>query len=160
MPAAFGALRDDDVGTSLRRAFGLRDVSGHVSDDAAGFVRTIELRAQILPRPRPSELHHRRPQVEGGGKAVFPRVEQKKIRPERLVGLLPDRGDAFADLLRGQVMAAHGAEAAGIANGGRKLRRRCRPHAAQRDRVFDIQKFAELAFVSSGSPRSTKTINS
>ena len=87
MAAALAALRDDDVGAGLDGALGFRHRAGHVGDLAAGLVRAVEIRLQILLGPRPGELHHRRPQFERGGEAVLARVEQQKIQPERLVGL-------------------------------------------------------------------------
>ena len=67
---------------------------------------------------RPCELHHRRPQLERRREAVLARIEHKEVEAERLVGLLPDRGSALANLIGGQLVAAEGAEAASARDRG------------------------------------------
>src|SRR4029453_9971390 len=50
---------------------------------------------------------------------------------------------AGANLLRGQIMTAHGAEAARARHGGDQLGGVDRSHAAERDRMIDLQEVAD-----------------
>ena len=146
MAAALGTLRDNNVGACLCRAFGFRHGAGHVGDQSARLVRAVEIRAQILLGLRPGKLNDRRPQFERGRNAVLARREQQKIEPERFVGLPPDAGGAFDDLLGLELIAAECAEAAGVGHRRNQFGRRCRPHAAQRHGVLDLQQIADWGF--------------
>jgi hypothetical protein len=106
-------------------------------------VGTPEIGGEVLVGPCPRELHHGRAQRERHGEAVLARVEQQEIEPERAVGLRTDRVGALADLLRGLIVAAERAETAGARDRRDQLGVRRRAHAAQGDRVIDVEEVAD-----------------
>ena len=93
--------------------------------------------------PRPGELHDRRAKLERRGEAVLAHVEQQEVQPERLVGFLADGRGPLADLLRRQIVAAERAEPAGPRHRGDQRRRGGRAHAAERDRMLDVEQVAD-----------------
>src|ERR1043166_9484598 len=70
-------------------------------------------------------------------------MEQKKVEPERLVGLPANACGLLVDLLGPHAMAAERAEAAGVRHGGNEFRAGSRSHPAQGDRVIDAQQLAD-----------------
>ena len=99
MPAALGALGNDDVRASRGGAFGLGHGRHHVHDQRAGVVRAGEVRAQVLVGPGPGGRDHPRADVERGGEAVLLGHEQQVVEPKRPPGSL-DATIALAPAVR------------------------------------------------------------
>jgi hypothetical protein len=84
-----------------------------------------------------------RAKLQRRSKAVLARVEQQEVQTERLVGLAADRAGALLDLLRRQIVAAERAEPARLRHRGNEFRRGRRAHAAERDRMLDVQQITD-----------------
>ena len=119
MAAAFGALRDDDVGAGLGRLHRLRHAVRHERDLAAGVVRAVDIGLQVLVRPRPGELHHLRPQRERRGEAVLDACRTAGSSARTACWFARAAPRCRSRICSGvQIVAAHGAEPAGIRHRG------------------------------------------
>jgi hypothetical protein len=98
---------------------------------------------QVLLGPRPGKRHYRGAHCKRRGKAVFLDVEEEKIQSEAVVGPLTDRRRPGSDLVRVHVVTAHRAETARARHRGHELGRIDRSHAAERNRMLDIQQVAD-----------------
>ena len=103
----------------------------------------VEAGLQILIGPRPGKLHHTGAEFESSRETVFASVERQEIQAERLLSLLADGGGPLLNLIWSQVMTSQSAKAARSRNGGHERRRGGGAHAAERDRVLDVQQVTD-----------------
>ena len=143
MAAALGALRDDGVGAGFDAGQRLRYAARHVGDLAARIPGASNPGFHVLVGARPGERHGGRAFVQGGLETLFFGVKDQKIQGERAVGLAPDFGGGSLYLGRAETVASHGAQPAGFRNRGDERRRMDRSHAAEKDRVVDVEHVAD-----------------
>ena len=140
---SLAALRNDDVGPCRRTTHRFFHRARHIGDLAPRLVSAVEIGLQFLIGSRPGELHHGRLEFEGRGERVLACIEQQEVQSERFVRCLAGCRRALADLLRRQRMTAHRAEPARSRYCGGHRRRRRPSHAAEGDRVVDLQQAAD-----------------
>src|ERR1043166_526071 len=79
-------------------------------------------------------------------------MEQKKVEPERLVGLPANACGLLVDLFGAHTMAAERAEAARVGPGRNEVPAGSRSHPAQGDRMLDPQQLADWCTYHSRPP--------
>ena len=82
MPAAFGALSDDDVRPRFSSARGFMDCRDHVHDDGASVVRAREQRRQVVLGGWPGGREDGRPGGQDSVDRSLVSQEEQQIEPE------------------------------------------------------------------------------
>ena len=133
MATAFRSLGDDHVSPGLRSSHCLGYAASHERDLASCGMGALHIRGHGLLRRRPGEGDHGGPERERRCERIFLDVEQEEVQSKWPIGKLADRRRPGVDLLRRQIMTAHGAQTARTGHGCHEFRSVDRSHAAKRD---------------------------
>ena len=154
MAAAFGALRDDGVGSGFGCPYGLSDSGDHVQHLCLRFVSLGEPLGERLIGLGPSGRDDRRLSSQRSGPLGFTGAKQQKVEAEGPVCPGSDCGGQLRDLFGSATATTLDTEPTGVGNRGDQIRVGPQTHPAEHHGMGDPQKLAD------GSPQHVDGVTS